>query len=543
MTRHTLQDVARRAGVSKATASRVLNRSVQVDPDTRQRVLDAMEDLEFTPSPAARRLSLGRTLTIGVVTSFLTRPQAAERLRGVDAVLDRQRVRPRHLQRRVRREARPVSAGRSPSRSGPTACSSCRSRRAVRTLPRLVAAAMPVVVIDVHSAGVEGLPHVVGDDIAGGAARHASHLLELGHREIAFIGDEFDDPFGFTSSRDRYRRLSSGRTQRPASRPRPESSALGAHGRYEARELARRTADRRTHRPTAIFAASDTQALGVIAAAREAGLHVPDDLSVVGYDDIEVADYVGLTTVRQQLFESGRLGAEILLAEIGQRSASRPSIVLRPRGRGPCHHGATEGGPCMRTRTALTQASGATDEELMEEIARSIVPDVTRGRTTRVVVGAHPARRHRARPTRRRGDRRAPSVAAAAPTPRARAAGPIPSSSLRLLRNGVSDVPQRSPTSSTKQFPNVTWKISEDQFANLMTATPRLLSSDNPPDLIRLPTMVVARQGRPAQEPRRVRDRVRLGQVARRPARARIGSHETAPAVRGRSTRWASTTA
>ena len=72
----------------------------------------------------------------------------------------------------------------------------------------------------------------------------------------------------------------------------------------------------RDDRPTAIFAASDTQALGVIAAARELGLHVPDDLSVVGYDDIEAADYVGLTTVRQQLFESGRLGAEMLLAEI-----------------------------------------------------------------------------------------------------------------------------------------------------------------------------------------------------------------------------------
>ncbi len=63
-----------------------------------------------------------------------------------------------------------------------------------------------------------------------------------------------------------------------------------------------------TDRPTAIFTASDTQALGVIAAARELGLHVPDDLSVIGYDDIEAADYVGLTTVRQQLFESGRRG-------------------------------------------------------------------------------------------------------------------------------------------------------------------------------------------------------------------------------------------
>jgi DNA-binding LacI/PurR family transcriptional regulator len=73
--------------VSKATASRVLNGSARVDPTTRRRVLDAMARLEYTPSVLARRLSLGRTLTISVVTSFLTRPQAAERLRGVEAVL------------------------------------------------------------------------------------------------------------------------------------------------------------------------------------------------------------------------------------------------------------------------------------------------------------------------------------------------------------------------------------------------------------------------------------------------------------------------
>jgi DNA-binding LacI/PurR family transcriptional regulator len=70
------------------------------------------------------------------------------------------------------------------------------------------------------------------------------------------------------------------------------------------------SADRR---PSAIVAASDTQALGVVTAARELGLHVPEDLSVAGYDDIEAAEYLGLTTVRQQLFESGRKGAEILL--------------------------------------------------------------------------------------------------------------------------------------------------------------------------------------------------------------------------------------
>src|SRR4051812_41005278 len=83
----TIRDVARHAGVSVATASRALNGKDVVNARTRERILSVMEELGFAPSPAARRLSLGRTLTIGVLVSFLTRPQATERLRGVDAVL------------------------------------------------------------------------------------------------------------------------------------------------------------------------------------------------------------------------------------------------------------------------------------------------------------------------------------------------------------------------------------------------------------------------------------------------------------------------
>ena len=83
----TIRDVARTAGVSIATASRALNGSELVTEATRKRVLQVMDELQFTPSISARRLSLGRTMTITVITSFLTRPQAVERLRGVDAVL------------------------------------------------------------------------------------------------------------------------------------------------------------------------------------------------------------------------------------------------------------------------------------------------------------------------------------------------------------------------------------------------------------------------------------------------------------------------
>jgi DNA-binding LacI/PurR family transcriptional regulator len=322
----TIRDVARRAGVSVATASRALNGKQVVNAQTRDRILAVMEELGFRPSPAGRRLSLGRTLTVGVMVSFLTRPQAAERLRGVDAVLtdsefDLVIYNVESVQKRDHFLDTLADSRRS---DGLLVISLPPPPDAV---PMLARAAVPVVFIDVHVPSIEAMPRVVGDDVTGGGLA-ARHLLQLGHREIGFVGDAPENPFSFTSSRDRQAGLTR-ELARSGLALRPERVGLGAHGRYEARDLARRMLAP-AERPTAIFAASDTQALGVIAAARDAGLHVPDELSVIGYDDIEAADYVGLTTIRQHLFESGRRGAEILLGQIDHRSEEVPISQLTP---------------------------------------------------------------------------------------------------------------------------------------------------------------------------------------------------------------------
>jgi LacI family transcriptional regulator len=323
----TIRDVARHAGVSVATASRALNANQVVNPQTRARVLAVMDELGFTPNPAARRLSLGRTLTVGVVVSFLTRPQAAERLRGVDAVLADSEfdLVIYNVESVAKRDHYLATLADSQRTDGLLVMSLPPPPDAVPVLTR---APVPVVFIDVHTPSVSELPRIVGDDVAGGALA-ARHLLDLGHRSIAFVGDAMEDPFGFTSSRDRQNGLT-GELRGAGIEIGEEWIGHGAHGRYEARDLAHRMLTS-TPRPTAIFAASDTQALGVIAAARDLGLRVPDDLSVIGYDDIEAADYVGLTTVSQQLFESGRRGAELLLAEIGLRSEESPQTKLHPQ--------------------------------------------------------------------------------------------------------------------------------------------------------------------------------------------------------------------
>ena len=115
----------------------------------------------------------------------------------------------------------------------------------------------------------------------------------------------------------------------------------------------------RSDRPTAIFAASDTQALGVLAAAQDLGLHVPDDLSVIGYDDIEACDFVGLTTVRQHLFESGRQGARCSWPR-SWSALRHPVVVIPPEICPTTHDGAPKGGPPPRV-TDRTRALSIAD--------------------------------------------------------------------------------------------------------------------------------------------------------------------------------------
>jgi LacI family transcriptional regulator len=316
-----INDVAARAGVSRTTTSRVLNNRPMVDERTRRRVLTAIADLGYVPSPSARRLSLGRTWTVDVVASYLTRPQAVDRLRGAESILGETSfdLAIHNVESPARREKYLRELPTSNRTDGVLLLS-----LPPLDLPSLVSGPVPVVVVDVHGPVAEGLPVVRGDDVAGGRLA-GRYLHTLGHRAIGFVADSFDNPYGFTSSRNRYTGFSEVLGELGV----PVEAALGAHGARTARDLAVRLLTG-PHPPTAIFAASDTQAFGVLAAARDLGIQVPADLTVIGYDDILVAESIGLTTIRQHLVDSGRIGAELLLAEIEQRSTVPPVITLDP---------------------------------------------------------------------------------------------------------------------------------------------------------------------------------------------------------------------
>jgi DNA-binding LacI/PurR family transcriptional regulator len=303
----TITEVARYAGVGIATVSRVLNGSPAVRDETRQRVLDAIADLGYAPNPAARALSTGRTLSVGVVAPFFTRTLVMERLRGISHVLAGAGY--RLVLFDVERPGQDSESFRTlpGGLDGLLSISLCPPEP---DLARFEATGMPVVLVDHPD---QRLPGVYTDDVAGGRLA-AEHLLELGHRRIAFLGDFEHNYHGFTSSALRR----NGYEQALAAAgfaTDPELVRRAAHGREPAAGLAREllSAD---DPPTAIFAASDTQAIGVLEAAAALGVDVPGDLSVVGYDDIELARYAGLTTVAQPLEESGVHGAELLLAAL-----------------------------------------------------------------------------------------------------------------------------------------------------------------------------------------------------------------------------------
>jgi DNA-binding LacI/PurR family transcriptional regulator len=183
----------------------------------------------------------------------------------------------------------------------------------------------PLVLLDSSFDSQGMFSHVLSDDVRGGELA-TRHLIELGHRRIGYISDRLDNSFNFTSSRDRYH----GYRQALESAGiafRPLLHGQGAHGRPEARRLARAMLSL-PERPTAIFAASDTQAMGVLEAARDLHLCVPEDLSLVGYDDIEVAEYLNLSTIRQLLYESGRLSVELLLRALEEPQMAPVRIQL-----------------------------------------------------------------------------------------------------------------------------------------------------------------------------------------------------------------------
>ncbi len=317
----TIRDVAKKADVGVGTVSRVLNGSASVSEATRQKVQSAIAELQFTPNPAARRLSRGKTMVIGAIVPYFTNPSVVRRLQGIVSVItesDYDLI----LFDVESEERRDVFLHNVPRRHMVDGLLVVSLTPSDYDAEQIVESLLPTVLIDAHHSRIS---RIIVDNVAGGY-QAVKHLIDLGHRKIGFISDFLDDPFN-SPVRDRFQGYKNALAD--AAIPfTPEYHRQGEHGRFQAREMAF-TLLTLPDPPTAIFAYSDTQAVGVLEAAREMGIKVPEQLSVVGFDNIEAAEYLQITTVRQALYESGVRGCKLLL-DLMEAPLQTPVEILLP---------------------------------------------------------------------------------------------------------------------------------------------------------------------------------------------------------------------
>jgi LacI family transcriptional regulator len=312
----TIRDIAQLAGVSRATVSRVLNQRPDVDRETRVRVLQVIEEHGYVPSIAAAGLAAGRTRLVGMLVPVFTWPILADLVRGItdelrqtsyELVLYTFNDEDLHRDRREvvnRLLSTQLTAGLLAVYPGPLLSAQ---------LTELYQQGVPVVIIDDQQ--VQATPWVRADNETGAYAA-VKHLIELGHRRIAHI----QGPADYLVTHDRHsgylRALAEAGIAPEADLVLegdflPQSGYLCANRLFDLPD---------SQRPTAIFAAADQMAYGVMRAAEERGLGVPGDVALVGFDDDAPSAHIlpPLTTVRQPAFEMGREGIRLLLAHLSE---------------------------------------------------------------------------------------------------------------------------------------------------------------------------------------------------------------------------------
>lgn len=318
----TIYDVAKRSGVSISTISRVLNAPDKVNPETHQKVMAVIDELGFVPKAEARARAMKNSNRVGVITPFFTAPSFVQRLRGVAGTLSRANyelvIYPvdsvEHLQGYI--SSIPIMG----NLDGLIIMSLAIEDKDVR---RLIENGMQTVLIEFSHKELNSI--LINDELGGRMV--AEYLIKKGHRSFGFLGD-IEPPERYAIHPVKSRLEGFKKVLEDAGIPIPKKNIKQALYSQENSRQAAYELLSMSNRPSAVFAASDIQALSVMKVARQLKLRIPDDLAVIGFDDIDMADYVDLTTVRQHLDESGRLSAEMVLGRIGDHGRALQHISL-----------------------------------------------------------------------------------------------------------------------------------------------------------------------------------------------------------------------
>jgi len=317
----TIIDVAREAGVSYATVSRVINNKGYINPETRERVMRAVTKLGYVVNQQARSLAGGRSQVVGLLVPGVDNAYIGEIIRGIDEELARESydLMLYTAHNRKTRESIYVGTLTQGLADGLLLVLPRAPGAYIETLRRR---SFPYVLID-HQ-GIDDTGPSVGATNRRGGHDATRYLIELGHRRIGFITGTLDLRCS-TDRLDGYRAaLAEYGLQADPALIR-EGNFMQPSGYAGARELLALP-----QRPTAIFASNDVSAFGVMEAARDCGLRIPEDISIVGFDDIPQASHVNptLTTVRQPLEQMGRLATRMLLERIRDRARPAERVEL-----------------------------------------------------------------------------------------------------------------------------------------------------------------------------------------------------------------------
>lgn len=317
----TARDVARRAGVSTSTVSHVINGTQNVSEVLRKRVLKAMRDLEYQPNAMARSLRTRRSHTLGLLVPDLANPFVPAVVRGIEDVakdndysvilcnLDEDPEREREYLRVL------LSRRVDGLLMGPTG-------ERHEALERLVSERFPLVFFDRYVAGLDVSVVMLHNERAAHVA--VSHLIELGHTRIGMVSGHPRH----STTHDRiagYRHALS-----EAGLVVDERLIVGGSSTSEGAARAMTSLLAVPERPTAVFCANNLMTIGALSAGRRAGLSVPEELALVGFDDFSWADvfHPRLTTVAQPTYEIGRSAAELLLELIRSGGTVPPRHIL-----------------------------------------------------------------------------------------------------------------------------------------------------------------------------------------------------------------------
>jgi len=327
----TVKDVARAAGVSQATAARVLGQYGYASADVRQRVAESAARLGYTPNQVARALVSRATHTIGLVVGDIDNPFFASAARGLSDVVERRgyTLLLANADEDPERERRAVLALRSRRVDGMVVVP------APRADPATFGDGTPLVQLDRAVRGVAADAVMVHN--SAGAASAVEHLLALGHTRIGIVSDSPQ----ISSSSERiagYRRALRARGLLDES-----LVSIGDPTRDGAHRAARSLLER-PDRPSAVFTANNFMSHGAVLAARELGLRIPRDLALVGFDDLDWTMLIDppLTVVSQPVGELGRVAGELLLARMDGEDGPPRRVRLDTRliVRGSCGAGA-----------------------------------------------------------------------------------------------------------------------------------------------------------------------------------------------------------